>query len=110
MGRPVKPPEPFDEYVGGENRKWHRKAKIFFNGSLELWKFDVESFSVLEATTDRLDEYWRLQDDIKKEGYMIEGKRGSMRVNPLLVHSRAAYNGFLAGCKRLDLIPKKGSE
>jgi P27 family predicted phage terminase small subunit len=88
--------------IPAARRTWTKPARTFYRSVVDRWELAGEDFDLLRATVERLDQYWRAQAILDKEGLTFVTDT-QIRKHPCIEIQKAAWAGFLAGLKALGL-------
>jgi P27 family predicted phage terminase small subunit len=84
-------------------QKWHLETRKFFKAIHAEWQFTDDEVSVIYATCEQLDLYWRACDQISDEGATFQQDNGMIRKHPAVEIVKNSWSGFLAGCRLLGV-------
>lgn len=84
-------------------RTWLKPARDFFRHVAEGWELHPEDVQLLTAVAERLNQYWECQAAIDRDGLCLTSAGGMVRKHPAAEVQKAAWAGFLAGLRQLNL-------
>ena len=81
----------------------HKKAKQFHKKCTEEFQFNSEELEILSAVIDQLSMYWIASDQLSKDGLTTHQDGGIVRQHPAVAITKNCWQGFLAGCRLLQI-------